>query len=65
MVFAYRNENKHRNLGIKITVLIWLRRQDSNLRPPGYEGVFDVQNVRIYPKISRITQNIDSQMLRN
>ena len=32
MVFAYINENKHRNLGIKITVLIWWGRTDSNHR---------------------------------
>ena len=32
MVFAYINENKHRNLGIKITVLIWWGKVDSNHR---------------------------------
>ena len=32
MVFAYINEHKHRNLGIKITVLIWWGRTDSNHR---------------------------------
>ena len=29
LVFAYINENKHRNLGIKITVLIWWGKVDS------------------------------------
>ena len=32
MVIAYINENKHRNLGIKITVLIWWGKVDSNHR---------------------------------
>ena len=32
LFFAYRNENKHRNLGIKITVLIWWGKVDSNHR---------------------------------
>ena len=37
--FTYKSKKNHGIL-IKYRAFLWLRRQDSNLRPPGYESCF-------------------------
>ena len=62
MVFAYINENKHRNHGIKITVLIWQRTLimiPHVLDAPHFAGGVHFQFVGCILSVSDAPQGVD------
>ena len=54
--FCYQKLEKHR-ISYRNPVFLWLRRQDSNLRPPGYEEPFGVHEFWKRRKYANIRQN--------